>query len=137
MKLKHLLVCNFDMCKECTLVYYEHSQTKTILTCYLGHILLYFPDIQSLVVDKNYENACCRLCSQGLEGPGFHCVVCMYSICDTCKRIHEESGKNKVFCKKAAFVEVKTKGALYRCRLFVDKLLDFQKRKTGGWVLFV
>ena len=93
-------ICNFDMCEECATFYYEHSQVKTLLSCHLGHILLHFEDIGTLTQEKEYETAMCRQCGLDFEGSGFHCVVCLYSVCNSCKEIHEASVKKKEICKK-------------------------------------
>lgn len=88
-------ICDFDMCLACALYYYNHNEVKTTLTCHEGHVLLHFHEINEVVTEKNYDEQNCRMCGVDFEGEGFHCLVCMYSVCKGCNSIYEEAGKSK------------------------------------------
>lgn len=88
-------ICNFDMCSACADYYYDHNDVKVAVNCHEGHNLLHFQDISELVNEKNYEDQVCRLCNETVEGEGFHCIACQFSVCNRCRLYYEEAAKNK------------------------------------------
>jgi WD40 repeat protein len=77
-------LCDFDMCKECAELYYEHSKVKTGLSCHKTHTLLHFKDLASYLKEEKIEAQLCRQCKKDITGKGFYCVPCMFSVCHKC-----------------------------------------------------
>ena len=104
-------ICDFHICEECAKFNVQHISIKTGITCYLGHVLLYFQDFKAMIEEKQYENEICRLCSKEIHNTGFHCIVCLYSVCNKCKEIHDESliSNEKAYCRKQHALKWKLK----------------------------
>jgi WD40 repeat protein len=93
-------ICNFYVCKLCSDFFNHHNKNPTDIKCYYDHILLYFPDLNEFYKHQKYFLLKCRMCDDKDFEQGYHCLVCIYSICEKCKKIHETQSNKQRMCKK-------------------------------------
>jgi hypothetical protein len=96
----HCSICNFNFCEKCLNLFTNYDKYRTDIRCNDEHILLYFPDLQGFYKKQKYLMQKCRMCHNTNFVKGYHCIVCIYSICKKCKDINSDQSKLQITCKK-------------------------------------
>ena len=110
-------MCNEDYCSGCHNFIRNHHHEKTGLTCAKDHILLKFDNLLEFYKGMNYgDQVICRQCNsrcdhngfkakndEGKEfyanHEGFHCLLCIYSVCKLCVTKFDKLSHLHIACK--------------------------------------
>ena len=121
---RYCSLCKYEMCGTCSNFFKLHNDAETSINCHLDHSLLSFSDLPKFYKNRGYLGPFCRLCNKKIEnlsedkekpkfeldikdlvknmnrpGAGFHCLVCMFSVCIACNEIHHKSQEFQASCE--------------------------------------